>query len=70
MKALKNEWNYRLANGKEEYSNYMYAFADQCDYLEKVMKMPENWNGFDSVRTEERYQKILRKAESLANESK
>ena len=70
VKVLKNKWNYRLANGKEEYSNYMYTFADQCDYLEKVMKMQNNWNGFDSVRTEERYQEILQKAESLANESK
>ena len=67
VKALKNKWNYRLANGKEEYSNYMYAFADQCDYLEKVMKMQNNWNGFACVRTEERYREILKKAEYLSS---
>lgn len=65
-KALKNEWNYRLADGKEEYSNYMYAFADQRDYLDKVMKMQHNWNGFNCVRNEERYRTILKKAELLA----
>ena len=67
VKALKNKWNYRLANGKEEYSNYMHAFADRCDYLEKVMKMQDNWNGFACVRTEERYREILKKAEYLSS---
>ena len=66
VKVLKNEWNYRLSDGKEEYSNYMFAFTDQRDYLNTVMKMSDNWNGFKRVRHEERYHEILRKAESLA----
>ncbi len=69
VKVLKNEWNYRLPDGTEEYSNYMYAFADQRDYLDKVMKMQKNWNGFNRVRNEERYREIVLKAESLLKKS-
>jgi len=32
--------------------------------------MQMNWDGFVRVRNEERYQKVLLKAESLVNESK
>ncbi|MBQ3099597.1 MAG: helix-turn-helix transcriptional regulator [Clostridia bacterium] len=70
VKVLKNKWNYRLSDGKDEYSNYMSVFTDQSDYLNTAMKMSNNWNGFERVRNEERYQEILRKAESLVNESK
>ncbi len=66
VKALKNEWNYRLSDGKEEYSNYMSLFTDHYTYLETVLKMPKNWKGFDRVRGEERYREILAKAEILA----
>lgn len=52
VKVLKNKWNYRMPNGTEEYSNYMYAFTDQREFLDKVMKMQNNWNGFDRVRNE------------------
>jgi transcriptional regulator with XRE-family HTH domain len=66
VKVLKNEWNYRLSDGKEEYSNYMSLFTDHYTYLETVLKMPKNWKGFDRVRGEERYREILAKAEILA----
>ena len=66
VKALKNEWNYRLSDGKGEYSNYMSLFTDHYTYLETVLKMPKNWKGFDRVRGEERYREILAKAEILA----
>ena len=69
VKVLKNAWNYRLPDGTEEYSNYMYAFTDQSDYLAKVMKMPGHWEGFERVRTEERYYEIVLKAEALAGKS-
>ena len=66
VKVLKNEWNYRLPDGAEEYSNNMYTFTDQRDYLSTVMKMAGNWKGFAIVRNEEKYREILEKAEILA----
>lgn len=66
VKVLKNEWNYRLPDGAEEYSNNMYTFTDHRDYLSTVMKMAGNWKGFAIVRNEEKYREILEKAEILA----
>jgi len=66
VKVLKNKWTYVLPDGTEEYSNYMSVFTDHGDFLKTVMNMPYNWNGFIAVRGEERYQKILKKAEKLA----
>ena len=66
VKVLKNEWNYRLPDGAEEYSNNMYTVTDQRDYLSTVMKMAGNWKGFAMVRNEEKYREILEKAEILA----
>ena len=67
VKALKNEWNYQLPDGQEEYSNNMHIFTNRSDFLETVMKMSQNWHGFDRVRSDERYCEILKKAEILAH---
>ena len=66
LRVLKNEWNYRLADGTEEYSNGMYVFTDNGDFLYSVMTMKRNWNGFDRVREEKRYLDLLEKAKSLS----
>ncbi len=70
VKVLKNKYNYRLSDGKEEYSNYMNLFNNRQNYLETVMNMQRNWNGFDLVRNEERYREILKAAEGLAKKEK
>jgi len=69
VKVLKNEWNFRLSDGTEEYSNYMHIATNLCDYLDTVMKMPYNWKGFDRVRNEARYVELVLKAEALAKKS-
>lgn len=69
VKVLKNKWTYVLPDGTEEYSNYMSVFTDHGDFLKTVMNMPYNWNGFIAVRSEERYQKILKKVEKLAEKT-
>ncbi len=63
---LKNKYTYRLANGKEEYSNYMHMFTNNHDFLKAVMNMHQNWKGFDLVKNDERYRKILEAAELIA----
>ena len=69
IRALKNRWHFRFPDGKEEYSNYMSVFTDQRDFLYNVMTMPENWKGFDRVREEERFRKLLERARILADTS-
>lgn len=64
--TLKNEWNFRLTDGKEEYSNYMYITVDQRDFMYRAMSMKQNWPGFDSVRDEPRFKEYLAKAKALA----
>ncbi len=66
VEVLKNEWNYRFPDGKEEYSNYMALFANYGTYLETVMKKQKGWQGFARMRNEERYRETLAKAEALA----
>ena len=66
VKVLKNKYTYRLANGKEEYSNYMHMFTNNHDFLKAVMNMHQNWKGFDLVKNDERYRKILEAAELIA----
>ena len=67
IKVLKNEWNYQLPDGKEEYSINMHIFTSRSDFLANVMKISKNWHGFDRVRGDERYREILKKAEMLAS---
>ena len=66
VQVLKNRWTYRLPRCEEEYSNYMHIFTGHEDFLCRVMTMPQHWNGFDRVRTEERYLAVLEKAKALA----
>ena len=65
VKALKNAWNLLLPDGKEEYSNYCHAFTAQRDFLYTCMTMTKNWEQFDPVRGEERFQMLVRRAKAM-----
>ncbi len=66
VKVRKNTWTCLLPDGTEEYSNYMHLFTDRRDFLFTVMTMPQNWNGFDRVRGEERFRELTERAKKLA----